>query len=93
MDSVIAVLYKTAEDCAKKINCHEEVHIQDKAKCNSERKNEVQMLEKNDAYRDQMLKMMTEFESMWDQHLGRIKAVKHHIQLTSTDENPIQSAP
>lgn len=83
--------YKATEDRSTKMHRHAEVHTKDDAKRNSDSKDEVQVPDKHDAYRDQMLDMLTELESIWDGHLGRVKKVKHRIHLTSTDERPIHT--
>lgn len=52
------------------------------------RKN-VELLGKYSAYRDEIIYMMDKLDSIWDGHIGRIKEVKHRIELTLETDRPI----
>lgn len=45
------------------------------------------------AHSDEFLRLPSEFENMWDGHLGRIKTTKHRIELSSTGVHPVHRAP
>lgn len=53
----------------------------------------MELPEKLQPEHDSSVKMLEKFESIQDGHLGRINAVKHHINITSKDVSPIHSIP
>lgn len=44
-------------------------------------------------YRKRFFDMLSEFESMSDEHFGRISTTKHRIDITNPNTSPINSAP
>lgn len=56
-------------------------------------KNKVQLSNKYGGYRKQFLHMLTEFQSMWDEHIGQVNIAKHCIELTLDNTQPICCAP
>lgn len=47
----------------------------------------------DNAYFTKLLHMISEFQQLWDGHLGQIRTGKYRTELGSADEIPIGSAP
>lgn len=45
------------------------------------------------AYKDKLINMVCQFESLWDRNFGWISTVQHRIDLKKTDSLPIYSVP
>lgn len=59
----------------------------------NDQREEVDLPSENRYYRENMIDMFAAFREIWDGHLGRVKAVKHRIELKSDGARPIYSAP
>lgn len=56
-------------------------------------KEEVKFDENYDEYKDEFNDLLSEFNKMWDGHIGRIVAVNHGVDLINLDVRPIHPAP
>lgn len=54
---------------------------------------EVDLSNNYGQYCQQFIDMLSEFEHMWDRHLGRINAAKHRIELNDRNTAPVHSTP
>lgn len=70
-------------------------HFTTDAETKAERdwRDKVENPEKYNPYREKILKMLEEFECMWDSHIGRFESLKNIIELVSEYTRPIRSAP
>lgn len=53
----------------------------------------AQFLSKYFAFRDELISILSKFQSMWDEHLGRINVKARLINLVDDKTQPIYSAP
>lgn len=52
----------------------------------------IKVGEENEPKRNKIIEMLSEYATMWDGHLGTIKALKHRIELEA-DARPIHQVP
>lgn len=43
--------------------------------------------------KDELIKMLSDFDTMCDRHLGRVNIANHLFELSPSDSQPIHSAP
>lgn len=72
---------------------HEEVTQKDETRLTEDRRNEITVPDKYKDHKVAFLQLLTEFENMWEGHLGRIKTARHQIELADSDIRPVYSAP
>lgn len=93
MDPIPAVLYKPTLYNEYQIDNHATVQKKDAEKWNEDWRSEVNMPSAYKSYKPGFLEVLSEFEAMWDGHLGLIKAVVHRIELTTIAARRIHSDP
>lgn len=71
---------------------HEDVKLADEERLEQDWRNEAVTSDDYEEAKDEFIKMLSEFEMIWDGHLGRIQNAKHRIALSPADAKPIQSA-
>lgn len=72
---------------------NEEVTQRDENSFNEKWRDEMIIPEKYEAHRDEFIQVLSEFEDMWYEHLGCIKAARYCSKLTSNKLRSGHSAP
>lgn len=89
--SVNIVYYKPQEHCDEQVDCHNSVNQLDE-NSNIDWQNELVIRNPYSASCEKFTRVLQQFESMWHEHVGSIKAVHHRIELDKTSSWPIYSA-
>lgn len=92
-ETVSADHYKPNVDRATKMARHTDVLQEDNQRLAHNWRDKVDLSNNHGQYRQQLIDMLSEFESMWDGHLGRISTAKHRIELSDPNTAPVLSAP
>lgn len=87
-----AVRWQELEDQQRQIECHLKAEREDAKWESHERRDDVKIDGKLDAYWNELNARMTLFESMRDGHLRLISVEKHRIDCKSIQTRPMQCA-
>lgn len=88
---VNAVLYKVSEDQWTQIELHKYEATNDEDRNTHNWRQEIQIDEAPNGHHYNFLKLMEEYETMWEGPLIRIKIAKRRIKLAPGQENPCSS--
>lgn len=93
IDNVVKTVHqKPSERREDYMNNHTQLAVQKDTEENVWR-SEVQESHDYITYQAKFSSVLSKFQHMWDGKLSQIKAAKHRIELISSDERPIHSAP
>lgn len=90
--SVAAVHYKERESKELQMDRHEHVETVDSEAFQTDWKEQRNMAQSYDGYKQDILKVLEEFEHKCDGRLGRVGITKHCVELIWIDIQPIKSA-
>lgn len=89
--SVHAIQYKPSEGQQIQVASYNAVKESDR-NANLNWQDELKVPNRYVDYRHKVVKILAEFEHMWDSHLGSIKSVKQRIELKMSKGRPLLSA-
>lgn len=92
-EDVAVVHYKPAEDRESQMTRHHVIQSDDSKRLSEDFGTVVQKSEKYAQCREEFLSMSSNFQSIWDGHLGYIPATKHRLKLPEKHTDPVHSAP
>lgn len=81
------------ENGEAQVDRQKKFQVNDKNRKTKNWEDKIQLGNPFEEYREDFFRFLSEFESMWDGHLGWIRIAKHWIGLTADDTHPIQCAP
>lgn len=78
-DPVAAMNYKEAELIKCQTDCHTDIETTDSETVQNWLGEQVNMCQSLNRYRQEIFKMLKEYEHMWDRHTGQIRITSHPI--------------
>lgn len=88
-----AVNYKPPLDRTTQQERHATVQNKDTERLTHDWRNKIDISEKYDEYQNSFVDMLSQFQHLWDGHLGRIATAKHRIELIDPTTLPVHSVP
>lgn len=90
---VLAVHCKLSESRKTQFSRHKSVRRDDLHQQVYDWRDEVQLPHKYSAYKDDLIRMISDFQAMWYAHLGQMNVIKHCLELFEEIAKPVYSAP